>query len=159
VTQRLFENDSTGTGDQPILFKPLCNGAEETRRGRKVCDPYPASRGVEEADKVVPLIRSESVALCIVNTVTKYVPLLIAKITLRQVRSQRLFNHCEVIVPTDRASTCRDDAAMARNLPIAYAVIKRRQQLAQCEIAGTAENHQVEIVDRYEICHVDSPEK
>ena len=53
--------------------------------------------------------------------------------------AQRLFDGFEVVVARHVAPAGRDDAAVAGDLPVADTMVKRRQQLAQREVARAAE--------------------
>ena len=90
------------------------------------------------------------IALHIVDSRAQLLPLVVLEIVAAQVLAQRFLDAGQVFVARQVAAAGRDDAAASGDLPVAGAVIQGWQQLAQREVACPTENHEIELVDRYE---------
>jgi len=64
---------------------------------------------------------------------------------------QRLLDHRQKVPVGQRAARHRDDAAAGGHLAVREAIVQRRQQLAQREVAGSAEDDEIERRHRYDL--------
>ena len=70
------------------------------------------------------------------------------ELAVGEIRDQRLLDVLDVGVTRHVASADRNDAARISELFVAIAVVQRGQQFAHCEVARTAKDDQVEVIDR-----------
>ena len=110
----------------------------------------------QAVDELVPIPGLERIGVHVMNALAERLPLRRVELAVAEVLPQRRSHTSEVL---SRVSSPRLAAIMrlsARHLAVAVAVVQRRQQLAHREIAGAAENNQVECVDRNQLGHGDS---
>ncbi len=153
VPERLLEHDAAVGGDQAVLLQSLRDGAEQARRRREVGDADAVFAARKQVDERAPVVVVVRIALHVVDAVAQLRPLRVIEIAAAEIVLQRLLDETEVLVAAQVTTAGRDDAAVARDLAVAFAVVQRRQQLAHGQVTGTAEYDEVEDIDRYEICH------
>ena len=94
------------------------------------------------------------IGLRVVNPRTELLPAGLLEVAVRQVFLQRRLDLRQVGISVQVAATGRDNAAIAAYLPVALAVVQGGQQLAHRQVAGAAENYQVELVGRDQLSHI-----
>ncbi len=153
MAHRLLEDDAAGLRDQAIRLKAPGNLAEQAWRGGQVDDARAVVVAGKEFRQAVPPVVREGIELQVMDPRRKRLPLSGIELTVSEVVLERLPYGVDVLLAAERRPARRDDAALTRELPVAVAVVQRRQQLAHRQVARAAEYDQVERLDRYQLGH------
>ncbi len=143
---RVFANDA-GAGQ-------VGGGRSEQRRQRgqvKHADVFRLF--IQQGHQAGPTLFGSYVLLVMVQACREAFPDPLVEIAFRQVFPQRRCDQFDECLSLEVLARRRDNAASFAQLPVRIAVEQRGQQLALREIAGPAENDEIEGLCGYELGH------
>jgi hypothetical protein len=99
------------------------------------------------------MLRIVGIRLDIAQAIAESTPLLLVEFAVGEIGTQCRFHLVEIAVAAEFTASHRDDAAVCDDLPVAVAMIEGRQELAHRQVAGSAENDEVEDLHGEELGH------
>ena len=148
VTERFLEHDPAHRRDEPVGGEAPGDCAEQARRCGEIDDAGAVLEASEALDESAPLLVLRPVGLHVLDAIAEGLPVRRVIFPLAEVLAQRLVHAVQVCAAAQLAPADGDDPAVGRELRVPVTVIQGRQQLAHRKVAGTAEDDQVENLDR-----------
>ena len=156
VADRLLQHDARLFGDQAVRADVAADRAVEVGRGGEIEDAHAV--GIEDVRQRMPVrLGVRRVEPDVAEAAAEPVGGVGVEVVARDVLAQRLAGALAVGVVVQVGARRGDDVRIRRHLAVAEAVVERRQQLAQRQVAGGAEHHAVEGRDGNDLRHGCNP--
>src|SRR5690242_6598247 len=144
ATDRFFQHHARGALVQAVLGQTLADVHEQLGRGGEIEDANVVRPLAKQFGEAIPIVILARIQRAVADEAEECVAL------LRRVIAGIVQRHAyrgAITVVVERFACRTNDATAHADLPGQETVEQRRQQLAHGEIAGAAEDHQVERID------------
>ena len=148
ASYRFFDDHARVGAAQAVTAQAIANTGEQIGAGRQIEHAHAFGGSGKQRGKIVPAGVAGHVELAIVDQFEKPVQRVARSGVGCRDRHQFLANPLAVLLRRQRVAGSADDAAAGHHLPVGEALEQRRQQLAPGKVAGAAEYHQIEWVER-----------